>query len=192
MVDAIDFGGGATDFGVTSGSTSGITSGGITSGIGAIGTGVSIFGAIQKYEGAQAETTATVNQLQLQQKQNAVRQQAMETASRRQSLENLRKTQQARAMGLESATSGGAQFGSGFAGGQAQATAMGASNEQGISQSLQSGEQMFGLENQITQQKIAYANAAGQMNTGAGLSSLGSAITSGLPMIKPLIGMFGI
>ena len=167
-------------------------SGDITSGLGALGAGLGIFGAIQKYEAAQAETTATTNELQLQQKQNAVRRQAMETASRRQSMENLRKTQQARAMGLENATTGGAAFGSGAAGGQAQATAQGAFNEQGIAGSLASGEQMFNLEDQITQQKIAYAKAAGQMNTGSGLGALGSALTGSLPMIKPLIGMFGI
>lgn len=86
------------------------------------------------------------------------RQQAMELDARRRSLEVLRNQQRARAVALTNANAQGAARGSGLQGGYGQIAGQSGVNLLGISQNLQIGQNIFGLNNQITDQKQAYAD----------------------------------
>lgn len=154
--------------------------------VGAVGLGLSVFGAIEKYQGAQKQTAAQIQEVKDEQQQDKVRQQAMEVQARRQQMEAFRNQQRARALALNNATSEGAQFGSGLQGGYGQISGQTNTNLLGISQNLQSGNQMFALNQDISNQKIAYAQAGGQINTGSGLSTLGGAMLSSMGTLKTL------
>jgi len=149
----------------------------LTLGVGAVSLGLSLFGAFDKYQGAQAQTSAEIAKVGLEEKQDAVRRQAMELSSRRMSLENARKVQQAQSATTAGATAAGAQFGSGLSGATAGESGQGNVNELATMQNLLQGRQMFDLNAQINEQKIKYFQGGGQMNEGAGLSSLGQMLS---------------
>lgn len=152
------------------------------------GVGLSLFGAADKYSGAQQANQAQQQITALQQKQDAVRQQALETSARRQQLENLRNQQRMGAMATNNASGQGALFGSGLQGGLGQISGQSNTNAAGIQYGLESGEKMFGLNAQISTQKIAMANAQSTSNTGAGLSTLGSTLTGSAGTLRNLSG----
>jgi hypothetical protein len=86
------------------------------------------------------------------------RMQAMNLDARRRSLEVLRNQQRARAVALTNANAQGAARGSGLQGGYGQIAGQTGVNMLGISQNLQIGQNIFGLNNQITGQKQAYSD----------------------------------
>lgn len=160
----------------------------ITGGLAAVGLISSIFGGIQKTQAAEQSAEASKRIAGLETQQDAIRKQAMEVSARRQQMEVLRNQQRARSLALNNATSQGAQFGSGLQGGYGQVGGQSGVNALGINQALQSGEQMFGLNAQINQQKMNIADASSTAAMGAGLSSLGSGILGNLGTIKNLSG----
>lgn len=155
---------------------------------GAVGLGLGIFGAYQKHHGASQQTSIQTGMIQTQMQEDALRRQMMEMSGRRQSLENARVVQQKMALSLQNATNQGAQFGSGYAGGKAQVQDEGNWNQLGIDMNLMAGRQMFDLKSLLAQQQIAYAQAGGTINTGAGMQALGSGILQSLPALRNLSG----
>lgn len=155
------------------------------------GLGLSIFGGIQKTEAAQKQAQISQDMAQTEMKQDAVRRQAMEVAARRQQMEVLRNQQRARSLALNNATGQGAQFGSGLQGGYGQVTGQSGVNLLGISQGLQAGEQMFDLNNMLSQQKMQMAQAGGQAATAQGMTSLGGALLTSAGPMKNLWDMTG-
>lgn len=175
---------------------------------GIAGLGLSIAGGVDKVNiaGQQAAASSTfadqtlasqTAQAGLEQQQEGVRRQAMEVSARRQNMEVLRNAQRARAMGLNSATNQGAQLGSGLQGGYGQIAGQSGVNALGINQNLQSGEEMFGLNNQISQQKLLQAQAQNtyaktsaslgtQSATASGISALGSGLLGASGSFKNL------
>lgn len=165
--------------------------------LGVVGLGASLFGGIGQANAAhqeaqleQQKAAVSANTAGLEMQQDTVRQQAMELSARRSQLENLRNTQRARAMAVQAGVSQGAQYGSGVAGGVASTESQGVYGAVGINQSLQSGEQMFGLNKQIDFNKIAMAQlggaeaaVSGNATTSAGISSLGGALLKTAPTI---------
>lgn len=145
------------------------------------GTGLSIFGA-SKQAAAQKQIAL------LEQSADAQRRKAMEVAARRQEIENGRNVQRARSMGLATATAQGGEFGSGLQGGQAQAAGQGNWNQLGIQQSLQTGETLFDINGQISQQKIKAGQAATLSSIGSGLTSLGGSMMGSLNAMSRLSG----
>lgn len=81
--------------------------------------------------------------------------QAMEVDARRQQLEVVRNQQRARAVGLTAATAQGASKGSGLQGGYGQASGQAGVNLQGIQQNLEIGRNIFGLNTDISTNRIA-------------------------------------
>jgi len=158
----------------------------ITGGLAAVGLISSIFGGIEKYDAAKQTAAAQSQIAGLETQQDAVRRQAMEVGARRQQMEVLRNQQRARSLALNNATSQGAQFGSGLQGGYGQIEGQSGVNLLGISQNLQAGEQMFGLNAQINTQKMNIAGASSTAAMGAGFSSLGSGILGNLGIAKNL------
>src|SRR5580765_2900382 len=83
------------------------------------GLGLEAFGAFEQYSAAKKQADISRQEIGVEQQQEAVRRQAMGLQFQRQSMQNLRQTQLARSMALSTATSQGAQFGSGLQGGLA-------------------------------------------------------------------------
>jgi hypothetical protein len=145
------------------------------------GLGLGIFGAVGSYNTAQEEVGTQSQIVSLQEQQDMLRERSMFVASRRQSMEVLRKTQQARAQALQAGVSNNAQFSSGLQGGYGQVAGQGQANLLGVNQSVGAGMQMFGLNSAIGQQKINYAQEQAQAQQDQSEMSLG----------KSLIGLAG-
>lgn len=160
----------------------------ITAGSAAVGLISSIMGGSDKYAAAKQTAAAQSQIAGLETQQDAVRKQAMEVGARRQQMEVLRNQQRARSLALNNATSQGAQFGSGLQGGYGQIAGQTGVNMLGISQGLQSGQQMFGLNAQINTQKQMIAQASAMSAQGQGESALGAGILGNLGTIKNLSG----
>lgn len=150
------------------------------------GAGFEIAGAIEGMNAANAaygvEQQMTGTEIQM----NNLRQQAMTLDAQRKQIQVIRNTQLAKARGEAAAVNqGGTVQGntasSGYAGGQAQATGAGAFNLLGINQDLSIGNQIFGLQNTLSQQQLQLAgyqtaenNAKGLMSIGQGIAGFGS------------------
>lgn len=142
----------------------------------AIGLGVSIYGGIEAM-GAQKEIAGiSMQEAGVEKQQNEVRRQAMEMSAHRQMLQQVRNTQKARSMALETGAAQGGQFGSGLAGAYGSISGQGSSNIAELSQGLQFGEQEFNLTNQLDDLKMSMAKAQGQLASAQGISSIGGGI----------------
>lgn len=153
---------------------------------GIAGLGLSIFGGIQKSQAADATYAAQSQITRLEQQQDAVRRKAMEVSARRQQIEALRNQQRAQSLALNNATSQGAQFGSGLQGGYGQIAGQTNWNLSGIGQNLASGGQMFDLNSQIGDQKLAMARAGSMSATATGMSSLGGSLLGSVQSLGKL------
>lgn len=146
-----------------------------------VGLGMSLFGgasaASDAKQAAQIQSNIAGDEGQLEDQRHT----AMELSAHRQQLEILRNNQRARSTATANAVSQGAQFGSGLQGGLAQIQDQSTFNLAGVNQNLQIGEAMFGINQQITQQKQYLANVQGQSATDQGTASLGGAITKSAP-----------
>ena len=163
----------------------------LTLGVMAAGLGASLFGGISGAGVSKQEAQVSANEAQQEQQINQQKQQQMNLQASRSQLENFRNVQRARAQGLNSAVNQGAQFGSGLAGGQAQATDQGMYNSLGINQNLQIGQTIAGLNNNISNDKIVMAGLGGQAATDAGIASLGGALMKAGPTIGQVGKSFG-
>jgi len=154
----------------------------------ALGAVSSAIGGYESYEGAKKQTAAQNAITGYEQQENQVRQQQMELNSQRSQMETLRNQQRARSLALNSATSQGAQFGSGLSGGYGQIAGQANTQLLNNSQNTSLGEQTFALDAQISQQKIAYANAGSQVSLGQGISGIGKDLFASANSIGNLFG----
>lgn len=185
MVDSSDFdGSGLTP--PSGGSWGGLSGSQIGGLFGLAGIGTSLAGTGMQVAASKAIASDSANIAGLDEQVNAQRQQQMVLTSNRMQLQNIRNSQMARSMAQSSAVNQGAQFGSGLAGGYGQISGQAGTNQLANSQNLQIGQTIFGLDNQIDQQKINIASEQGSMATGQGISALGGAIGG----IGKIAGMF--
>lgn len=157
---------------------------GITAAV--IGIGFSAVGAVTSYEGQKKAASAQQDMIRQEQQAEAVRKQAMEVDARRKSLEDLRQGQRARAMALSNATSQGASLGSGLQGGYGQISGQLNTGLLGIQNQLGFGNQLFGINQQISNSKIAMSQGQSLAATGGGLSSLGGAFLTSASNINAI------
>lgn len=148
----------------------------LTFGIAAIGVGLSIFGGVDASKKAAEAQKIQEEVGGLEKNVNGQRENAMELDARRKSMELFRRTQQASAMSLNTATSQGAQFGSGYSGGSAEVESSGLFNISGINQNVEIGRNIFALNDQISDKKVALSKVQSGMATDQGIMSLGSSI----------------
>jgi hypothetical protein len=148
-----------------------------------VGFASSAIGAAESYEGAKKQANAQNAITGYEQQENQVRQQQMNLNAQRSQMETLRNQQRARSLALNSATSQGAQFGSGLSGGYGQISGQANTQLVNTNQNTALGNQMFGLDALISQQKINMSNAGTQIALGQGISSLGK---SAAGVITPL------
>lgn len=155
-----------------------------------LGVGLSVIGGIMQHSAAEEHNAAQTKEIGLEQQVQDKRQQAMELAAKRQEAEIYRNQQKYRAMGLQAAVSQGASFGSGIQGAYGQFSGQTGVNLLGVTQNLEIGEQTFALNKQISQQKIAMANAGMDSQTASGISSLGSSVLGSSKAIGNLTSGF--
>lgn len=152
-----------------------------------------VAGTIGSVSAAHQQAEAQQNITQDELKVEAQRQQAMELDARRKQMEIIRTNQRARAMALTTATSQGAATpgSSVLAGAYGQASGQSGVNMLGVNQNLEIGQNIFGLNSQISQQKIAMSQAQSSAATYSGLSSLGGSLMSSLGAAQRLGGGLG-
>lgn len=158
----------------------------IGAGISAVGLGMSLFGGMSSSRSAQEAAQIQAKITGLESNVNDQHEQAMQLDARRKSLEQIRLSQRAAAQATAVATMQGAQFGSGLQGGLGQITDQSTFNLQGINQNLAIGENIFGLDRQISSQKMALSKVQSNMASSQGLSSLGGSLMSAGPGIGRL------
>ena len=152
---------------------------------------MSIFGGMSQSKTAGEESKVAQDEAKQEQSINNLKQQQMEIEGRRSQIENIRNVQRARAMGLEAATTQGAQYGSGLQGGLASVTNQGLFNMQGVEQGLAIGRGINTYNQNISQDKIQMASLKGQEATNAAWSSLGGALIKAGPVIGSFAKGFG-
>lgn len=140
------------------------------------GAAVSVIGGAKSASASSDYNQANKASIALQQKVEAQRQQAMELDARRKEMEIIRTQQRARSLALTNSTAQGASLGSGLQGGYGQISGQSGVNTLGIQQNLGIGRNIFGLNEQISQQKIAMSDANQQMQLGQGLTSFGGSL----------------
>lgn len=158
----------------------------LTAAISVASIGIQIFGASKSYAGAQEANQAQQQIVGLQQQENDQRRQQMELDASRKNMEVLRNSQKARAQALNNATNQGAQFGSGLQGGYGQISGATGRNLLGIAQDKQIGENIFNMDDQISQQRIVAYQGQSQEITGNAISGLGKDLASSVPLIGKL------
>lgn len=163
----------------------------LTLGISAVGLGMQLFGGISGSEAAQKSFEINQQIARLQKDENGQRQKAMELSAKRSQMENFRNVQRARAAGTNAAVNQGASMGSGLQGGLAQASDQGGVNNLGITQNLEIGRNIFGIDNQISDQKAQLSGAQSDMATAQGFSAFGQGLTSSAGTLSNIAGAFG-
>lgn len=164
----------------------------LTLGISAVGLGLQLFGGASAASKAHEAYGIQQNITGLEGQANEQRRTAMELSARRQSMEIFRNQQRARALGINNATNQGASYGnsSGLPGGLAQVADQSMFNLQGVNQNLEIGRNMFGIDSQISQQKLALSGVQGQMATDQGIAQLGGSIAGSAKTLGS-IGQYG-
>lgn len=150
----------------------------VTGTIAAIGLGLKLFGGMNASKDASQEAQLSGQNAGYEGQINDQRAQQMELSAYRGQLQDIRNTQRARAMGINAAVNQGAQYGSGMQGGIADVENQGNFNLQGITQNLQIGRNIFGLDSKISQNNVGIANLKGNEATAQGEASLGGSILS--------------
>src|SRR5258708_21364752 len=150
----------------------------VGAGVELAGLGIEIFGGVQSAGYAKQSAEISKQEVGVEMQQDTVRQNAMHMSAQRQSLQQVRENQMARSQSLNTATNQEAQFGSGLQEAYGSISGQTNTNLAGISQSLQFGDQMFALNQQLDKLKISKAGIEGQQASAQGLSSIGAGIMS--------------
>lgn len=188
--------GGASAGGIAGGAVSGAMAGasfgpyGMIAGA-AVGIGLQLFGGISSHDAAAQFNQSKIQEIQLEQQVEGQRKLKFELENNRAQTENFRNTQKAKAMGLAASVNQGAQFGSGAAGGQAEAQSQGNYNQLSLNQNFQIGEDTYRLNAQISQARIQQAQSGMAQQTGQALQGLGSGIMGSLGALGRVSSGFG-
>lgn len=155
----------------------------ISAGLAIVGMGMSLFGGLGAAK-VSAEQAQISGQIAADDQQiNVQKQHQMTLEAGRRNLQQFRQIQQQQALATSRATSQGAQFGSGLAGGLAETESEGLFNVQGVNQNLEIGQNIFGINSDISAKKMQLAALGGQAATDQGIASLGGSIMKAGPTI---------
>lgn len=145
-----------------------------------LAAGGMVMSLMGKSQSATASNSYYQNQQAIGQDELSINQQkrnAMEIDARRRSLEMVRNNQKARSLAQTSATTQGAQFGSGLQGAYGGISGQGQTNLLGVNQNLEIGRNIFNTDTDISNLRIQDSGLQSSMNQGNGLAALGGAIT---------------
>lgn len=126
-----------------------------------------------------------------QQKIEAQKMQAMELDAKRRQLEVFRNVQRAKSMALVNATGQGAGQGSGLAGGYGQVAGEAENNLLGVKQALETGRNIFDINADMSQHKMALADLGADASFYSGLGSLGGTLLGATGSIGKLTSGWG-
>lgn len=163
----------------------------ISLGIQAVGFGLQLFGGSQQAEISKEISQASYDKAQREGNINDLKQQQVRLESQRMQMQNVRNIQRQRALATASATSQGAQYGSGLEGGLADVTNQGMFNMQGVNSALQTSNQIYTQNIGITQDNMKVASLQGEAASAAGMASLGGALMKAGPIIGQISQGFG-
>lgn len=161
-------------------------------GIGLLGLGTSLFGMSEQSEAAQHAAQIQGQIAGLEGQVNDQRETAMQLSSRRQNLETMRTAQKQSAVAIANATNQGAQFGSGLQGGLGQIRSQSLFNMEGVNQNQEIGTNIFGLNRQISADKVQLSQVQSDQATAQGISSLGGGIMQSAAPISRLAQGFSL
>lgn len=161
----------------------------ITLGLGVFGLATSLFGGVKSSQ-ISAQQAGVSRDISYQEgQQNDIRQSVMNMNARRAQIETVRNMQRARAYGIQAgATQAGSLTGSGVQGGIASSEDQGLFGLQGINNTQFSNNQMYGLNRNITSDRMQLATLGGQASTYQGVQSLGGAMMNVAPMASKFFG----
>lgn len=148
----------------------------ISAGLNVVGLGMQLYGM---FGGASASSKASdiSHAIAEDEKQiNAQKYQQMINDSQRRQLEIFRNAQRQRSMATAAAVNQGASSGSGLQGGLAGVSNMSYFNSLGVSQNLEIGQNIFGLNNDISDKKAQMADVQGEQAMYQGIASLGGSM----------------
>jgi hypothetical protein len=145
-------------------------------------------GTVMQMQASKKASEAQQQEIALQRKVEEERRKQMELEARRKQLEIIRQQQRARSMALATTTAQGASFGSGLPGAYGQIAGVSGFNMQGVNQNLEIGRNIFGFNSQISDARMAYADAQGMQATGMGISSLGNMMFKNIGTIGSMMG----
>jgi hypothetical protein len=148
----------------------------ITGGMQAVGLGMQIYGSLGQADVSKEMAKVSRDQALHEKNINDLKAKQMEVEGRRSQLQTIRNTQRARALGIQSAVSQGADKGSGMLGGMFDVQNQGAFNLQGINFGLEIGRGINKENNFISENKYKMADLQGEAAEYQGWSSLGGAL----------------
>lgn len=158
----------------------------ISAGLAIAGVGLQLFGGLSA--AGRAEEISQLNQSIAQDEQaiNKQKRTAMELSARRDQLQQFRNAQRLRAQATAAAVNQGASQGTGLQGGLAQIMDQNAFNIAGITQNLEIGRNIFGINDSISQKKAQISSLQGEMAGDQALASLGGSLVKMGPTIGGL------
>lgn len=140
------------------------------------GTALSLFGGIKSSSDAKQAAGINKGIAGDEQQINNQKQMQMQLEGRRMQMENLRNSQRLRAQATAAATNQGANLGSGLQGGLSQISDQSGVQALGINQNQEIGNNIFGINNDISSKKMQLADVQSSQATDAALMSLGGAL----------------
>lgn len=148
------------------------------------GLALSLFGGNKQAEVSKQEAQVSGQIAGEEQQINQQKYQQMLLETNRAQLENYRNFTRQKSYALAASVNQGSQFGSGLPGAQAGTTQGAVQSSLGISQGQQIGQNIFGITQDISANKIKLAGLEGDKATAQGLSQLGGTLFS----VGPTLG----
>lgn len=149
-----------------------------TAGFGIAGLGMSLLGSFEQSKDQSQVYNLESQNASIDMQEDMQRQLQMHLNAQRMQQRNLQNLRRAQANGLAAAVASGSQYGSGLAGGQAQARDQFGFNELNTNQNLAIGDKMFQYNAQIDENKIQMASAESSANNWGGIGKIGGGILS--------------
>lgn len=163
----------------------------ITGGLAAIGFGMQLFGGIGASRDAAKISELSRQKIGIERENESSRHEAMLLAANRSRLEIVRNNQRARAMSITAATSQGAQFGTGLAGGLAQVDNSSRENMVSNNQQLAFGNELYENNQKISDLNWESSFYQSSQATNQGMASLGGSIMGASGTIGKISQGFG-
>lgn len=148
----------------------------LTIGMDVVGLGLQLFGTAGAISGAHQKAEVSKAIAGDEMKINDQKLQQAQFEARRMQLETFRNMQRLRAQATAAATNQGASLGSGLQGGLAQITDQTLTNSVGISGNYRFGENIAGINDQISQQKMKMADVEASIAESQAWASLGGSM----------------
>jgi len=163
----------------------------LTIGLQVAGLGMQLFGAKGASDAARQASVINKGIAGDEQSINEQKRMQMEMTARRMQMENLRNAQRQRAQATAAATNQGANFGSGLQGGLGQISADANTNAAGIQGNLGIGENIFGINQDISGKKMQLADVQSHQATSSAEMSLGGSLVTNAGTIGNIGKYFG-